>query len=480
VYLWVEGVEFDRTIYDTEDIATIRGSSMYLEGLAGDLDAALKPLGAGLHDFGASRAVFALSDADQPRIAAAVQAFRRSDPWQHFCLIHGFGATVTAARAKARLDQLRDWSLPLSGPVTAKGPDALDGLRPATELDRRPEDKDRHLSPSVMTRRKNGLKNRPNGFVAPLTPPPSFADIVDLWDTPARMPEVVRGKLAVVVADGIGMSAIRKTYGDGSAFAQAVQDFRNRLTKAIADWVQSPEHRDTLIGHRKKKGEDVSFPRLDVLVWGGDDMTFVLPASHLLPFLALLIGQCNQPFAKDKAPLPHRIGCVIANHKVPIRQMRGMASDAERLLRAAKGLKKTEGQSLFSIDIFESAALPFDSLSSVRSDLYGAGNHALEHAFTGAELASLRQFLTETIGDGTGCLATSKLHDVLQQAWGPNRKKALTQAGPEITQRLTDHFDARDERNPSADWTKGYAAPKLLPVFLAQAAQLLPYAQVRA
>ncbi len=481
MYLWVEGVQFGRTIYDTNDIATIRGSSMYLEGLAEALEQPLKPLGASLHDFGASLAVFAFPDAEKPRIDAALQGFCSADPWQHFCLIRGFGATADEARANARLDQLRDWSLPLSGPISAKGPDALDGgLRPATKLDRRPENADRYLSPSVMTRRQNGLTNRPNGFAAPMVPPPSFEDIVDL-PKGLQIPEVVRGKLAVVVADGIGMGDLRKKYRDGPKFAEKVQAFRNRLNRAVVDWVQDRDRGQVLIGTRTKDGQDKLFPRLDVLVWGGDDMTFVLPASHLLDFLELLIGEFNRPFDHDVPSLPHRIGCIIANHKVPIRQMRALASNAEWRLKQVQTATGISGQSMFSIDIFESAALPHDSLGPYRTELYGDGQHDPEHAFTGSELADVRAFLNETIGDGSGCLATSKLHDVLRKVW----PKALAGSGTVITEALTEHFQARGElkrdgESPSVDWIKGYAAKKTLPIFLAQMAQLLPYSQVRA
>jgi hypothetical protein len=483
VYIWVEGVQFDRTIYDTEDVATIRGSSMYLEGLAEALDKVLAPLGATLTDFGASRAVFRFDDRAKPGLATALAAFCTSDIWQHFCLIHGFGDSDTSARTEASLRQLRGWSIPLSGPISAKGPDALDGVRPATLEDRRPENKIRFLSPSVMARRKNGLKNRPNSFADPMVPPPTFEDIVTFPKNTLQMPEVVRGKLAVVVADGIGIGDLRKTYPAGPDFAKAIQTFRNRISRAVVDWVQDKDRGKALIGTRTEDGQDKLFPRLDVLVWGGDDMTFVLPASHLLEFLEMLIGEFDQPFANGKSALPHRIGCIIANHKVPIRQMRALASDAEgRLKQVAKAAAADtfKGKSLFSIDIFESAALPYDSLGPYRKKLYqplsGTDNHDPEHAFTGSELAMVRAFLTETIGDGPGCIATSKLHDVLRRAV----TNALSGPGEVVSKELYDHFSARGEPDPSGGWPQGYVARKTLPVFLAQMAQLHPYSQVRA
>jgi hypothetical protein len=310
---------------------------------------------------------------------------------------------------------------------------------------------------------------RPNLFdETRYEPAPNFEDLVNV---PGPMPAVVKGKLAVIVADGIGIGELSKSYSDSLAFADAIAAFRRRLGASIVRWTEAQA--DKLIGIAGGK----RFPRVDVLVWGGDDMVFAVPASHAVDFIEFLMEEVARPFdGASGTALHHRIGCIIANHKVPIRQMRSLAHDAEARLSAVQKARNVTGQSMVSIDVFESAALPHGSLSPHRSALYGPGDHDASLSFTRADFSRFTAFLRETIGDDDRGLAVSQLY----RALGAAEERALPSAGEQITAVLKDHFLRRGVDFPGEAWVSDYqAGPRTLPLFLAFAAQLQPYAEVR-
>jgi hypothetical protein len=345
---------------------------------------------------------------------------------------------------------------------------------------------DRLLSPSTYVRRKKGRTSRPHLFAGDdRVPPQSFAEIVA--DPPDHVAQVVRGKLAVVVADGVKIGTLRRALAGGRRddisdeaaqreFADAMDGLRQRLARRIEAWAEA----SGLIDRRYVpylKAERTS-ARVDVLVWGGDDMTFVLPASHVFPFLEMFFDEVDKPFVEGRVEvgLPHRVGVSIAQAKTPIRQMRAMATEAQKWIRYWLGDRK---HSAFAIDVFESSPLAYSGVEGFRKAQYGQGFAAEATTFVGEDLARLKAFFAGgDIAAGTGAaLSTSQVHRVLQRLRAERQALCSVDADERARALLDKHVAAQQGGSALADaWLDAFSENRRhLPVMLAECAQLEPY-----
>lgn len=481
VFLRISADKEALDFYDTDDISTIRGGSMWMEDIAACAKAAL---GGEMLDHGASRVLLKF-EADTG-LADKVAKFLATDPWRHFRFIWGIGTTGEEARKEAEAAS-SGWSFAPCIPMEGKnGPDPLDRLRPATETEIGPDGEGRLLSPSTFIRRKKGRTSRPHLFAGDdRVPPQSFAEIVA--DPPDHVAQVVRGKLAVVVADGVKIGALRRALAGGRPdgisdeaaqreFADAMDGLRQRLARRIEAWAEA----SGLIYRRYVpylKAERTS-ARVDVLVWGGDDMTFVLPASHVFPFLEIFFDEVGKPFVEGRveAGLPHRVGVSIAQVKTPIRQMRAMATEAQDRVRGWLGDRK---QSAFAIDVFESSPLAFSGVEGFRKAQYGQGFAAEATTFVAGDLARLKAFFAGGgIAAGTGAaVSTSQVHRVLQRLRTHRHALSSAVAGESARALLDQHVAAQRGGTAPADaWLDAFSENRRhLPVMLAECAQLEPY-----
>ncbi|TQD37503.1 hypothetical protein ACTTAK_06290 [Rhodobacter capsulatus] len=473
MFLYLEGVNLYATIYDTEDLSTIRGGSMALETLAQRAQAAL---GGTLRGQGASTALLEFSG--PPPEEDKIRAFLSATPQCHFTLTWGTGETEAQAIKAARdrqFSQLATVVLPAI--MAGVRPCAIDHTRPGTisDFDLK-EQKERFLCASVADRRKIGRVGRPQLFrKRQPQPPQSFEDIAP-EDAPGLKPNV-RGKIAVIVADGMGGGDLAKAYGtDTAGFSTAMAAFRARLAEAIEDWASA----EGLI-YTDKAG--VAHARVDVLMWGGDDMTFVVPASHVLGFLAALQGVLGAPFDKDKgtARFGHRIGCVIAQRKTPIRLLKKLAGSAEAALRdAVTPEMRKAGVSVVSLDVFESAPLPFASILDHRRTVYGQGYRSGADAVLLSHVAKMAAALRELDDEEGAILKMSQIYRLLDVARLSRRDLCSKAADEAIAEAMKGHFERVKGTPPDmAAWENGWTgqASRGLALLLAQVAQLQPYAQ---
>jgi hypothetical protein len=276
---------------------------------------------------------------------------------------------------------------------------------------------------------------RPHPFV----PDPFFPG------TDMRLPVSVESKIAVFVADGDGFgSTIGKLKNDLNAVdGQSV--FTRRIDDCMRELVQKLVHelaemRDDTNGgiateasyaaalesdasrrHQRDRthlGADDLLLRFETLLFGGDDLTFVVPAWLgwwlARRFFAISSGWSIAVPGKEPYPIRFSAGMVIAPAKSPIRALKALALD---LCSAAKG---TGGG--LEIEVLESLEPPADGITGLRGKLLGRG---WEHD-GGSRLtipreqieATLRQLAIYWAGaDGPGStLPASQLHRALRAA----------------------------------------------------------------
>lgn len=188
---------------------------------------------------------------------------------------------------------------------------------------------------SLLTEAKDALNRAELGFAS------SFEDIVD--DPPKGLPPNVAGKIAVVHLDGNGFGALRgevhKRGGDEvvGRLSADLQRKRGRLLARLLLWMLSPQMPTMRIV--KKASDEPDEPnervRFETLLWGGDEMCFVLPAWHGWQFIGEIVDEIGtwRVIDEPNRPLTYAIGMVFASAKTPIRDLRRAAAD---LSEAAK------------------------------------------------------------------------------------------------------------------------------------------------
>jgi len=252
----------------------------------------------------------------------------------------------------------------------------------------------------------------------------SFADIVGA--PPDGLAPNVRGKLAVVYLDGNNLGKRRQAAAqtlDGlRRFSAELTVAQGGLLAAIVDWLLATS------GMRNDEALDVEAGeadrrfRFETLLWGGDEMAFVLPAWHGFSFVSILldaIGTMRLP--SDDAAVTHGLGVVFASAKSPIG---GLLDAAEQLAGAAKA-KTPDGRSverndvqLLALEGIDRAALDVMALRgayfqrpsippehfSIAGETWAAACAAMRHADDRGCRTQLHRLMRQAIDAGAlGC-----------------------------------------------------------------------------
>lgn len=527
--LRAEGVNFDATLLDTSDLSTVRGASLALLRLDEVIAGALGD-GAGVRKLfsGASQCAFVFEAPDAPaaealrgRVAHALNEGGSGLPTAHLCImvdvapLAGEGleaelAALTVAEARNRTRQFRSWTLdPVPPERGATRADALDRTRPASTSIRRPTSADGQMeqlpvSQAVKAKREFGRKARQDFYRSPaglgmeaaqrilgvedgLRFTDSIEDIVTA--APEDMPLSVRGKVALVYADGNGFGAKVRQVGP-ERFGAELAARRRDLLAAVLSWYAQGSKGSNWRHFATLDPDGRPRLRFETLLWGGDEFAFAMPAWLVFPFLEGLFSLTARwtVSGADGAvlPLTHAFGVAIANRKTPIRQLLTIAKAAADL---SKGAGIT-GEDSVAFEIFESLTPPdlSDGLSHLRARTFGADPRLdASLAFPGGAF--------RTLTDGLFHLAApegfprSQLYGALRAA----RDTALAKGekgrhlfAPEAADAAIRHLDAYTQRpggREAVDLLSANLPPtcgsgeRPLPVALALIAQLWDYAQ---
>jgi hypothetical protein len=161
--------------------------------------------------------------------------------------------------------------------------------------------------------------------------------------------------------------------------------------------------------------------RFEPLLWGGDDVTFALPAWRLLDCLAGLF-ETTAGWEAEGRPLRFTGGAVIAAHKAPVRRLRELAREAVELSKAGGA------RGGVTIDVFESVAPPEDGLAAHRARAFGGSGSPAALAFPAERLGGLVTALARLrVEAGRSLPSRSSLMDIvaLAEAAGPAEADAV-------------------------------------------------------
>ena len=150
---------------------------------------------------------------------------------------------------------------------------------------------------------------------------------------------LLNGKLAVFYADGNNFGKKQTIHCTGPEHQIAFDEFlRFRREVFLTDFLQTEASKDEWKTKVREKGADVEVIRFETLLWGGDELMFVMPAAlgwRFATFFFEELGGLNlnqaklpdgKPLATDE-PLTHAAALVFCQHHAPIDRIKHLAKD---------------------------------------------------------------------------------------------------------------------------------------------------------
>jgi len=387
-YLRVEGVNLDSVLSDTSQLSVIRGSSLLLReatvALSGDLDAYLpdnkRPAFSSQLEAIATGASTGLYSFQADSRDAADNLLNNVSAWlnQHYAdftfvvdLIEksdNFQSDINLLINKNRYQQLQQLSFSLPEinqkntiPMVAC---SLDGVRPASTK----QHKNEPVSLSVYRRLNYGRQQRQTFYARELNDPDllnlKFTD--DLASLAASNDYGnLNNKIAVLYFDGNNFGSLQnkycKTPETRRAFDQSIATWQGKFLTRLLSWARhDPEF---LTADNKI--------RLEVLMWGGDEVLLVVPAWKgiwtLQQFYQSIQGWRfpENTAEKQSDAMKYAGGLVFSQANTPIFRLCKLAKEL------AENAKNTNRESnLFDYLVLESLDYPAESLAQLRRHQY--------------------------------------------------------------------------------------------------------------
>jgi len=357
-YLLVEGVNIYANVLDTNQLSIIRGTSFLLKDAVdkvtdkfkGQLKAISTGASSGLYLVDSSNNSPANSPKnDNQQLAELIDkvcAFLNT-PNKDFSLLSFVVETCEATdllEAKEKLlTQLRIRQMRSLIAVPDRQyvddlnrPDQLEGHRVAREGHhyKIQSDTSRYLSDSIFRRWEYGKKKKFNFYfdqksrdlINAENKDSVLASIKDIgfyndFEALAKHPDddhKLNNKLAVIYMDGNSFSKKQRDYIKNAAdqvvaqrdFDEKIQGYRaNFIFQLLKKYLE------------QEKSEKI---RLETLLWGGDEMLFVVPAWLGFDLLQFFFDQ-SKNWQLDNKPLTHAAGLVFCHAKTPIANIRTLA-----------------------------------------------------------------------------------------------------------------------------------------------------------
>ncbi len=413
--LRVEAVNIEGVVADTQQLSVIRGGSLLLLDAVDVAERALARWNPACVSRGASVGVFEIDCDDSSTPDAACSAVRRelrSGPHQHATFavsVVPYGSPTEYPAALERLIARNRW-LQMRAPslaVPARHDDgtagycAVDLCRPGLIERSVPGRGEVRVSASVSERFDVGRRARHSGPAEnderglPTLierEARAFADRVrlttdfELLSSWAGHP--LDGKIAVIHVDGnrfgrrqsrVIERAARRAAEDVDAPMPAAvhraideairarrRDFLARLLDTAlgsgrASWMTADEDGEPAV-------------RAEILLWGGDEITIVVPAWNGLDVLQLFFETCREwrlPHDPGSEPLTHAAGIVFCSHSAPIHRVTALSRELAGLVKEGFG-GKAPPQDEFAYEVLESFDHVGHKLRAVRARRVGA------------------------------------------------------------------------------------------------------------
>lgn len=371
LYVRLEGVNLANFVEDVHDLSTIRGGSFLLLEAVEKVRERFQLTAIST---GASSGLFAVpGGGDAATLRQEIEEFLHEDKdLRHATFVvdvcrDEFPAAREALLAMNRWRQFQQptVAVPSTPFHPVRNECAFDHVRPAVAtIPVKKDDQPRPASASVKARRDFG-RNRKTSFYAQelrkLEEPAAGALLERVTGTQFVMDiealaadedrGSLEGKIAVVYFDGNRFGSIQKTCAGEAELALFDRTLKTDRQRALAVLLQDAFDRPD--GWWTADGE----LRLETLLWGGDELIWVVPAWKGWEVVSLFYG-ASLSWSFQERPLTHAGGIVFCHSSAPIHRMNKIAKDLANSCKAVIARSEPPdthaGRDLFAYQVLES------------------------------------------------------------------------------------------------------------------------------
>jgi hypothetical protein len=434
-YLRLEAVNLSNFTADTQDLSTIRGGSLLLLGAVESLKDELPNIrglkevstgaSVGLYEFEADDDIIAQNVREQVEDSLRQREGLRYATVMVDVLQSGsqFVEDLQALIARNRWRQMQTASVILDTHPSDKLCE-IDKVRPAVSQ-RLIKGQDRWVSQSVLYRREYGREKKQDFYQQEIrrlrrvaTGRVIIADFVYDLEELASNPSKgnLHGKIAIIHLDGNRFGAIKQQASnrdEWQKFDQEVKTYRRQVLETLLDAMGSD---------RDWRTDDGRY-RIETLLWGGDELTWVVPAWKGWETLNHFY-YASQSWKFNGKPLRHAAGIVFCHYNAPIHRLTKLADD---LTGQAKPLSNEPNANRFAYEVLESfdhVGSDFVAYRQTRcvQPLEPGKPPDLQSLVLDAEQM---QFLQQQARDLREKLQRRKLHDVVENLCSPSSKRTV-------------------------------------------------------
>ena len=356
-YLRVEAVNLNNFVYDTKDLSTIRGGGLLLlnavdwiakESGTVKLTPVMTGASAGLYQFEAETP----KDAKQVPGLVLERLVSLHPELKHASFVADiqviddesgarFNQDLQRLIAKNRWQQMQSPALAVPAQNAELTVEACraDGVRPGDK-----SEGDEYFSKSVHSRRSHGRKEKQNFYAQYIEESSTFHftnDLEVLTNDPHQ--GNLHHKMAVIYLDGNNFGKVKRGENGGlkrqKDFDVTLKEYRREMLRGLLKLIDG--------------GSDWKFDdeliRMETLLWGGDEILWVVPAWKGWEVLSYFFRVSKGWRFEEEKQLHHGGGMVFCHHNAPIFRIKALAHDLAELAK-----DKDRRQSLFAYEILES------------------------------------------------------------------------------------------------------------------------------
>lgn len=421
-YLRLEGVNLNNFVFDVHDLSTIRGGSFLLLKAVEWVERETR-FGLEAVSTGASSGLFRCETGKPEELRSEVETFLRT----HQQLKHGtFVVDVVpdendfpAAREKlAAMNRWRQQQQPSVAvpalPEAGQGMCAFDRVRPAVSFEA-----GEAISASVLARRNFGRKEKQRFYqdeMRKVTPQSDVAELLE-WIGTVNFAADLEGlttasdkgsrsrKMAVIYFDGNKFGDQQRMKCTSPAaqteFDRVLKNCRRDALRALLDSIRMrPE------GWLAKE----TSVRLETLLWGGDELIWVVPAWKGWETAALFYDRSKE-WAFDGTPLTHAGGIVFCHHNAPIHKITSLAKSLADLAKQSVDPGSHATGDLFAYQVLESFDYVAGDLEEFREERVPKGGLPVELLVRAAGMGDMQAYFETLRRD----FPRSKMHQIVEE-----------------------------------------------------------------
>ena len=382
-YLRIEGINLSSVLYDTPQISVIRGASYLLRNATTELPELIKQYSQSTIELepvstGASVGLYRCMTNNHDALVKGVEnILKHHDQYRYFTFVvdavkasESYTHTLEELVALNRWQQMQSPSLSLQDlNKSSTEPCSWNGILPSDHYFLYKNDNKQSVSKSVHVRFMAGRELRSSFYTKEAGEEFSSYQFTDDLHQLSGFSDKhnLNEKIAVIYVDGNRFGKLQreqcKTEESLKNFDETMRGFRKEYLADFLRYIQNHPEYNTA-DHKL---------RLEILLWGGDEILLVVPAWCGLDALSFFFEK-SRHWTFNKLPLTHSAGIVFSHDKTPIKRLSDLAKDlAENVKDELPNQSPIDLHAMrngFDYLVLESVDYPTESLTAFRTKVF--------------------------------------------------------------------------------------------------------------